>query len=72
MGERFPKIPSEQGKELMDSGIYGSNEYFVDRRRKRKNNLSERLMWRKLGLEARGSSRRANRYLAQVWSPCAF
>jgi hypothetical protein len=65
-GERFPKIPSVQGQALMDSGLYGCNEYFVDRRRKRKNNVSERLLWRKLGLDARGSSRRANRYIAQV------
>lgn len=50
----------------MDSGMYGANENFVDTRRRRKNNLSERLMWRRLGLDARGTSRRANRYLAQV------
>jgi hypothetical protein len=66
IGDKFPKIPSEQGKALMNSGLYGYNEHFVDRRRKRKNNVSERLLWRKLGLDARGSSRRANRYIAQV------
>lgn len=65
-GDKFPKVPSEQGKTLMNSGMYGYNENFVDRRRRRKNNVSERLLWRKLGLDARGSSRRANRYIAQV------
>ena len=67
-GDKFPKIPSEQGKALMSSGIYGYNENFVDRRRKRKANVNEKLLWRKLGLDARGSSRRANRYVAQVSS----
>jgi hypothetical protein len=66
IGDKFPKIPSEQGKVLMNSGLYGYAEHFVDRRRKRKNNVSERLLWRKLGLDARGSFRRANRYIAQV------
>ena len=68
-GDKFPKIPSEQGKTLMDSGIYGCNEHFVDRRRKRKNNISERLLWRRLGLDARGSARRANRFIAQDMVP---
>ena len=68
-GDRFPKTPSEQGKTLMDSGTYGCNEHFVDRRRKRKNNVSERLLWRRLGLEARGSARRANRLIAQDMVP---
>ncbi len=68
-GDRFPKVPSEAGQALMDSGTYGSNENFVDKRRKRKNNLSERLMWRRLGLDARGTCRRANRYLAQDMVP---
>ena len=65
-GDRFPKVPSERGKELMDSGIYGSNEGFVDKLRKRKNNVSEQLLWRRLGLDARGTCSRANRLLAQV------
>ena len=63
---RFPKVPSDVGKELMDSGIYGSRDGFVDVRRQRKTNLSQRLMWRKLGVEARGTQRRANQLIAQV------
>ena len=63
---KYPKIPSEEGRELMESGIYGSRDDFADIRRKRKNNISERLMWRRLGDNARGSYRRANRLISQV------
>ena len=65
---RFPKVPSDVGRELMDSGLYGSRDGFVDTRRRRKTSLSQRLMWRKLGVEARGTQRRANRLITQVRS----
>ena len=65
-GNRFPKVPSEQGRALMASGIYGGRDNFTDVRRKRKTNVSERLMWRQLGLDPRSSTRRANRLIAQV------
>lgn len=68
-GERFPKVPSETGKALMNSGIYGQRDDFTDIRRRRKTTVSERLMWRRLGLEARGSARRHNRLLAQEFVP---
>jgi hypothetical protein len=63
---RFPKVPSEEGRALMRSGIYGSRDHFSDVRRRRKNNISERLMWRRLGFDPRGSHQRANRLISQV------
>ena len=68
-GDRFPKIPSEAGKELMTSGTYGSRDSFVDIRRRRRRNMSERLMWRRLGLDARPSTSRQNRLIAQELIP---
>lgn len=55
----------------MQSGLYGSRDHFSDIRRRRKNNISERLMWRKLGFEPRGSYRRANRLISQACRPFA-
>ena len=64
--DKYPKVPSEEGKALMRSGSYGSRDDFADIRRRRKNNMSERLMWRQLGTKARGSYRRANRLISQA------
>ncbi len=66
---KYPRIPSDEGRELMRSGIYGSRDHFGDISRKRKRNISERLMWRRLGDDARGSYRRANRLISQVYWP---
>ncbi|KAK6382150.1 hypothetical protein LTS17_004036 [Exophiala oligosperma] len=63
--ERFPKIPSDAGRALMNSGIYGSKDSHIDILRKRKQTISERLLWRRLGLDARSSMRRQNRLIAQ-------
>ncbi|KAI1629131.1 1-alkyl-2-acetylglycerophosphocholine esterase [Exophiala viscosa] len=64
-GDRFPKVPSDNGRALMNSGLYGTREDDVDIRRKRRRTVSERLMWRRLGLDARSSMRRQNRLIAQ-------
>jgi len=68
-GDRFPKVPSEAGRELMDSGLYGSRDSHVDIRRKRRRTVSERLMWRRLGVDARSSMKKQNRLLAQDLVP---
>ena len=68
-GDRFPKIPSESGRELMCSGPYGQADSFIDTRRKRRRTFSERLMWRRLGLDPRSSMRRQNRLIAQSLVP---
>ena len=67
--ERFPKIPSEEGKALMSSGVYGSKAHFADRRRRRKTTLAEKLMYRRLGVDARSSAYRSNRLLTQDLLP---
>ncbi|KAI4165162.1 MAG: hypothetical protein LQ342_001030 [Letrouitia transgressa] len=49
--KQFPQIPSEHGRALMNSGTYGSNEYYQDALRKRNVRLGRRLMHRELGLD---------------------
>lgn len=67
--DRFPKIPSEAGKVLMSSGVYGSRPHFTDTRRTRKTTLAEKLMYRRLGIDARSSAYRSNRLLTQDLLP---
>ena len=61
----FPPVPSEEGKKLMTSGTFGSNEYYKDIFRKRKPHLARRLMSRELGQDA-VQSKRGNRLISQV------
>ena len=68
-GDRFPKVPSEAGQALMNSGTYGMKDSHVDIRRRRRTNFNERLMWRRLGLDPRSSMRRQTRLLAQDLVP---
>jgi WD repeat-containing protein 23 len=56
---------------LMKSGLYGDQDDFMDIRRKRRRTVSERLMWRRLGLDGRSSMRRQNRLIAQESIPAA-
>jgi DDB1- and CUL4-associated factor 11 len=67
--DRFPKVPSDAGRKLMSSGIYGTRDSHVDTRRKRRRNISERLMWRRLGLDPRPTMRRQNCLIAQELVP---
>lgn len=62
---KFPPVPSEEGKKLMESGNFGRNEYYEDILRKRKNRLSRRLMSRELGTNA-DHPLRSNRLMSQV------
>lgn len=64
-GPKFPKVPSEQGKKLMSSGTFGSNEYYRDPLMKRKPRLAMRLMQRELGIDD-ARSKRTNRLMSQV------
>ena len=61
----YPPVPSKEGRRLMDSGTFGSNEYYRDMLRKRKQRLSRRLMSRELGLDS-VQDRRGNRLISQV------
>lgn len=64
--DRFPKVPSEAGRELMGSGDFGSNSHFVDELKKRKKALATGLMWRELGIDVNGARRRATLSIFQV------
>lgn len=66
LGDRYPPIPNENGRELMRSGEYGGRDTYTDTGRKRKDSLAKRLMYRRLGLDVRGSQIRSNRLIAQV------
>ena len=61
----FPKVPSEVGRELMDSGLFGSNEYYRDVLRRKKQKLARKILSRELGLDI-VQDRRGNKLLSQV------
>ena len=65
-GDQFPEVPSENGQKLMASGVYGNNPHYLDTRRLRKKKLSNRLMWRELGLGGYSGQRRDTRSIFQV------
>lgn len=68
---RFPKVPSDKGTELMRSGGFGSNQ--VDQDRRAKKVLARRLMERELGLGSGTDRRRNSDLITQVWvnqRPC--
>lgn len=67
--DRWPKVPDERGQALMNSGLYGSQDSHGDLRYKRRRTLSERLMWRRLGVDPRSSMRRQNNLIAQELIP---
>jgi WD repeat-containing protein 23 len=68
---RFPKVPSDEGRELMNSGTFGSNEVQTvnsgDRNSigKRKN-LARRILDRELATESYAKQRVNQRLMAQV------
>ena len=63
--EKFPTIPDDDGRILMNTGTFGENEYYKDILRKRKPLLATRLMRRELGID-RYSSTRTNKLISQV------
>ncbi|KAL9599967.1 MAG: hypothetical protein Q9179_003384 [Wetmoreana sp. 5 TL-2023] len=65
---RYPPVPSEEGRNLMASGIFGEDGYFEDKLRKRKERLATRLMYRELGVHA-DSPHRTNRLASQGLIP---
>lgn len=50
---RFPPVPSEEGRKLMDGGVFGSNEHYRDITRKSNTRLARKLMSRELGTGSR-------------------
>ena len=62
---RFPPVPSEEGKKLMDGGVFGSNEYYRDITKKSNTRLARKLMSRELGT-GKGLSSRTASAISQV------
>lgn len=50
--DRFPKVPSKEGRKLMDSGVFGSVEVVdsITRARRQRKALARRILERELGL----------------------
>lgn len=65
-GQQFPKVPSEEGAQLMDSGDFGSNPHYVDKLKRRKQALATKIMWRELGVDVSGPQRRDMQSITQV------
>ncbi|KAL1991303.1 hypothetical protein VTN49DRAFT_5295 [Thermomyces lanuginosus] len=68
-GNQFPEVPSENGQKLMASGVYGSNPHYLDTRRLRKKKLSNKLMWRELGVGGYSGQKRDTRSILQDLIP---
>ncbi|KAF2643397.1 WD40 repeat-like protein [Massarina eburnea CBS 473.64] len=64
----FQKVPSEEGKELMNTGIFGSNDRPRDTVKRRKR-LAYNLMQRELGLGSDGRQKNVNRVMRQRLIP---
>lgn len=60
LGKKFPPVPSEEGKKLMDGAVFGSNEYYRDMTRKRNTRLARRIMSRELGTDGGQSTRKVS------------
>lgn len=64
--DRFPKVPSEKGEELMNSGDFGSSEIQAGSRVAREKNLARRILDRELGADNSARERANQRLMAQV------
>jgi len=60
-----PEVPSSYGRQLMESGVFGSHERQENRIRKKKK-LAARIMRRELGLESPGGQRSSTNLARQV------
>ncbi|KAF7718758.1 Uncharacterized protein PECH_004256 [Penicillium ucsense] len=65
----WPKVPSDEGTNLMNSGHFGTNPYFVDRIKKRKGAFASNLMWRELGIGSHGLRMRTDQSIFQSMLP---
>ena len=78
VGDRYPKIPSDEGKQLMESGTFGTNDHCDhsacglplshDNMRKRRK-LARRMFDREMGVENRGRARALNSLASQDLIP---
>ena len=65
-GDRYPKVPSEEGKKLMEGGTFGVNDRcnhsacgqpFSEETQHKRRRLARRMFDRELGVENRGRAR---------------
>lgn len=63
--DRFPKVPSEAGTELMHSGMFGANDFRVNKRKE----LAGRILDRELGIYDRSHRQRNQDLMAQGMIP---
>jgi WD repeat-containing protein 23 len=63
---RLPPVPNPEGVKLMGQGDFGTNQYYVDRLKKRKRGLSTSLIWREMGIDNHGVQKRADQSISQV------
>ncbi|PYI25050.1 WD repeat protein [Aspergillus indologenus CBS 114.80] len=66
---KFPKVPSDEGQDLMRSGDFGRDTYYVDRLKRRNQALASKIMWRELGVNLTGTNRQDIRSMAQGLIP---
>lgn len=64
----FQKVPSDEGRELMNAGVFGSN-YRPEDSIKRKKRLAYNVMQRELGLGSNGRQRNESRLIQQGMIP---
>ena len=68
---RFPKVPSDEGTELMNSGVFGSSEAYTVTSNDRgsigkKKKLAMRILDRELAIESPAKQKLNQRLMAQV------
>ncbi|EKD15669.1 WD domain-containing protein [Drepanopeziza brunnea f. sp. 'multigermtubi' MB_m1] len=72
---RFPKVPSEKGAELMNSGAFGADPAYtvtsIDRNRIGKKKLALRILDRELAIESPARQRLNKRLMAQDMIPAS-
>ncbi|KAE8150497.1 WD40-repeat-containing domain protein [Aspergillus avenaceus] len=68
-GDPLPTVPSDEGRKLMASGDFGSNSHYLDELKKRRKSLAMRTMWRELGVDVSGNSRRDVQSISQGLIP---
>lgn len=68
--DRFPKVPSDKGAELMDSGYFGFNEIQSTDRITQRKRLARRILDRELGVDSHPRQKANRQLMAQVslWS----
>ncbi|KAI1212552.1 WD40 repeat-like protein [Annulohypoxylon truncatum] len=65
--DRFPKVPSDEGRELMDSGNFGVNDIYSPIQSKKR--LARRILDRELGIGNRSSRKINQGLMAQSMIP---